>query len=59
MCFSTPEVKEPPMPALEDPEEAKGAAMKRNKGRAGYASTILAGDLQGPAPTEKKRLLGE
>ena len=59
MCFSTPEIPDPPMPVPDGAEEAKGAVNKQAKARRGYASTVLAGDLQAKAPTEKKRLLGE
>ena len=57
MCFSTPDIKTPEMPVMEDADESKSKIFKQAAKRRGYQSTILAGEQE--ATTGKKRLLGE
>ena len=57
MCFSTPDIKTPEMPVMEDADESKSKTFKQAAKRRGYQSTILAGEQE--ATTGKKRLLGE
>ena len=57
MCFSTPDVKTPEMPVMQEPDEAKSRTFRQAAKRRGYQSTILAGEQE--ATTGKKRLLGE
>ena len=57
MCFGTPDIKTPDMPAMKEADESKSGAFKQAAKRRGYQSTILAGEQE--STTGKKRLLGE
>ena len=57
MCFSTPDIKTPEIPVMEEADESKSKTFKQAAKRRGYQSTILAGESE--PVTGKKRLLGE
>ena len=57
MCFGTPDIKTPEIPAMKEADESKSGTFKQAAKRRGYQSTILAGEQE--TVTGKKRLLGE